>query len=200
MAAVANTGSLASGNCMTVHNQLPVTYFSNFFVLTNLLEGESQIQQETVSWWPPLFQPCMNISFSPGSGAFEKQHNWKSSHFSTSSKNLSFFFFVKDGKKRTEAVSQSSGWRTRLQRSVWPQRKPPLEAFSSSPQNKKTPPRSGPGHQSGTYGNKSSADHWPCEADENGSTVREEKWVPFWQFVEFQGSIANTKDLFNFFI
>lgn len=52
---MANVGSLASGNCMTIHNQLPVTYFSNFFVLTNLLEGESQIQQETVSWWPHLF-------------------------------------------------------------------------------------------------------------------------------------------------
>lgn len=84
---------------MTVHNQLPVTYFSNFFVLTNLLEGESQIQQDTVSWWPPLFQPCMNISFSPGSGAFEKQHNWKSSHFSTSFKNLSFLFFSERWKK-----------------------------------------------------------------------------------------------------
>lgn len=182
---------------MTIHNQLPVTYFSNFFVLTNLLEGESQIQQETVSWWPPLFQPCMNISFSPGLGAFEKQHNWKSSHFSTSSKNLSLFWKIEKRELKQRHKAQDEGPDCSVCLAT---KKPPLEAFSSSPQNKKTLPRSGPGHQSNTYRNKSSADHWPCEADENGSTVREEKWLPFWQFVEFRGSIANTKDPFNFSI
>lgn len=65
-------------------------------------------------------------------------------------------------------------------------KKPPLEAFSSSPQNKKTLPRSGPGHQSSTYRNKSAADHWPREADENGSTAREEKWVPFCSLLSFR--------------
>lgn len=171
---------------MTIHNQLPVTYFSNFFVLTNLLEGESQIQQETVSWWPPLFQPCMNISFSPGLGAFEKQHNWKSSHFSTSSKNLSLSFFFwkiekRELKQRHKAQDEGPDCSVCLAT-----KKPPLEAFSSSPQNKKTLPRSGPGHQSSTYRNKSAADHWPREADENGSTAREEKWVPFCSLLSFR--------------
>lgn len=132
---------------MTIHNQLPVTYFSNFFVLTNLLEGESQIQQETVSWWPHLYSKPAWIFPSLLAPGLLRNSIIENAVISVQVPNLSFFS-ERGGRENwsSHIKPRMKGWTAAVRLAI-----KNIPAWDPSPQVRRTrkqTPRSGPGHRS----------------------------------------------------